>query len=151
LEVADFRLGTRAGYDDPDDGYQEFLYVEAGEAITAAGYLCVVDSAFVAEMVDTTSTAPGAGMSQICGAEMAAIESGGFGWLQIYGKGSVRTLALAAKGTQLNSTATPGAVDDDATAGSEVISGLAVGTATGGAEATNADAYFNYPSVLRTL
>ncbi len=96
-EVADFRLGTRAGYDDPDDGYQEFLYVEAGEAITAAGYLCVVDSAFVAEMVDTTSTAPGAGMSQICGAAMAAIESGGFGWLQIYGKGSVRTLALAAK------------------------------------------------------
>jgi hypothetical protein len=51
----------------------------------------------------------------------------------------------------LNSTATGGAVDDDATAGSESISGLVLGTATGGAAATNADAYFSYPVVGRTL
>ncbi len=74
-----------------------------------------------------------------------------YGWFQIYGKGSVRTLASAAKGTQLNSTATGGAVDDDATAGSESISGLVLGTATGGAAATNADALFSYPVVGRTL
>ena len=42
-------------------------------------------------------------------------------------------------------------VDDDATAGAEVIGGLVLLTATGGAAATNADAMFSYPSVLRTL
>jgi len=146
-----FRLGTIGMYDDPTDGTKCFLYVEAGEAVTAAGYLCVVDSAYIAEMLDTTSSAPGAGAGQRVGAAMAALASGGQGWLQVYGKGSARTLASAAKGTELTSSATPGAVDDATTAGLEVINGLSIGTATGGAEATNADAYFNWPIVGRTL
>lgn len=147
----EFRLGTVAQYDDPSDGTQMFMYVKAGEAITAAGYMCVVDTAFVAEMVDTTSTAPGAGAGRPCGAAMAAIASGGYGWIQIYGKAAVRTLASAAVGTSLNSTATAGALDDDATAGAEVIHGVGLGTATGGAEATNADAFLTFPYVGRTL
>jgi hypothetical protein len=145
------RLGTVGMFDDPDDGTQCFLYVEAAEAITAAGYLCVVDSANLAEMVDTTSSAPGAGAGMRCGAAMAAIASGGQGWIQVYGKGSLRTLASAALGTALTSSATPGAVDDATTTGLEVIEGLSLGTATGGAAATNADAYFNWPYVGRTL
>lgn len=150
-EVAEFRLGTLGVYDDPDDGTQVFMYVSAGEAITAAGYACVVDSAFVAEMLDTTSSAPGAGAGRPVGAAQAAIASGGYGWIQVYGKGSLRTLASAALGTLLTSSATPGAVDDATTAGLEVIDGLSLGTATGGAEATNTDAFFNFPSVGRTL
>ena len=74
-----------------------------------------------------------------------------YGWFQIYGKGSCRTLASAAKGTKLNTTATAGALDDDATAGAETIDGLVLGTATGGAEATNADTILSYPCVGRTL
>ena len=66
-------------------------------------------------------------------------------------RSSVRTLASAAKGTRLNSTGTAGAVDDDGTAGSEAIDGLVLGTATGGAAATNADAIFSYPTVGATL
>lgn len=147
-----FRVGTRGGYDDPSAGYKEFIYVKAGEAITAAGYACVFNKPDSVEMADTTATTPGTkGPGARLGVAMAAIANGGYGWLQIYGKGSLRTLASAAVGTQLNTTATPGALDDDATAGSEVISGVVLGTATGGAEATNTDAYFNYPSVLRTL
>ena len=147
-----FRVGTRGGYDDPSVGYKEFIYVKTIEAITAAGYMVVFDDPDNAEMADTTSSAPGTkGPGSRAGAAMAAIASGGFGWLQVYGKGSVRTLASAAKGTQLNTTATAGALDDDATAGSEVISGVVLGTATGGAEATNSDAFFSYPTVLRTL
>ncbi len=69
----------------------------------------------------------------------------------MYGKGSLRTLASAAAGTELTSSATPGAVDDATTAGLEVINGLTLGTATGGSEATNTDAYFNFPYVGRTL
>ena len=141
-----YRLGTLGSYDDPDNGTQVFMWVEAGEAITAAGYLCVVDSGFIAEMVDTTSSAPGAGAGKTCGAAQAAIASGGQGWIQVWGKGSLRTLASAAIGTELTSSATPGAVDDATTVGLEVINGLTLNTATGGAEATNADAFFNWPN-----
>jgi hypothetical protein len=82
---------------------------------------------------------------------MAAAADNDWFWIQIYGKGSARTLASAALGTELTSSATPGAVDDATTAGLEVINGLSLGTATGGAAATNADAYFNFPYVGRTL
>ena len=41
--------------------------------------------------------------------------------------------------------------DDDGGAGSEAIFGIVLGTATGGAEATNADAILNYPCVGTTL
>lgn len=147
-----FRLGTVGGYDDPTNGYQEFIYGRADGAVTGAGYLCVEETGFDFAMVTTTTTAPGAsGPGSRCGAAQAALADNEYGWFQIYGKGSVRTLASAAKGTQLNSTATGGAVDDDATAGSETISGLVLGTATGAAAATNADAIFSYPVVGRTL
>lgn len=150
--VPAFRLGTVGGYDDPTNGYQEFIYGRADGAVTAAGYLCVEETGFDFIMVTTTTTAPGAsGAGARCGAAQAALADNEYGWFQIYGKGSVRTLASAAKGTQLNSTATGGAVDDDATASSEVINGLVLGTATGASAATNADATFSYPTVGRTL
>lgn len=147
-----FRLGTVGGYDDPSNGYQEFVYGRADGAVTGAGYLCVEETGFDFAMASTTTTAPGAsGFGTRCGAAQAALADNEYGWFQIYGKGSLRTLASAAKGTQLNSTGTAGAVDDDATAGSEAIEGLVLLTATGGAAATNADAVFSYPSVGRTL
>ena len=148
--VPAFTPGTR-GQLQTTDGTKEFLYVHAAEAITGEGFLCVADSAWEAEMADTTSTAPGAGAGQICGAAQAAIANDDWFWIQIYGKGSIRTLASAAIGTELTCSATAGAVDDATTSGLEVINGLALGTATGGAPATNADGYFSYPIVGRTL
>lgn len=151
-EGAEFRLGTRLGFDHPTDGYQEFIYVKAGEAITGAGYGCVFLKPDSVEMVDTTATTPGTkGPGARFGVAMAAIANGGFGWLQIYGKATVRTLASAAIGTRLNSTGTPGCLDDDGGVGSEQIVGVVLGTATGGAEANNADAYLTYPVVSATL
>lgn len=153
----EFRLGTLAVLDDLNsaavggDGTKIFMYVKAKEAITGLGYMCVVDSAFTVEMLDTTSSAPGAGAGRPVGAAQAAMAQDGYGWLQVYGKGSVRTLASAAVGTVLTSSATPGAVDDATTAGLEVIEGLSLGTATGGAAATNADGFFCFPHVGRTL
>ena len=148
--VPQFKLGTHA-VAETADGTKEYLYVHASEIITAAGYLCLVSSGYEAQMVDTTSSAPGVGAGLRVGAALAAVADNEYFWIQIYGKGSVRTLASAAVGTSLTSSATPGAVDDATTAGLEVIMGLSLGTATGGAEATNADAYFNYPFVGRTL
>ena len=150
--VAAFRLGTVGGYDDPTNGYQEFIYGRADGAVTGLGYLCVEATGFDFAMATTTNTAPGAaGFGSRVGAAQAALADNEFGWFQIYGKGSLRTLASAAKGTRLNTTATGGAVDDDATASSEAIVGLVLGTATGGAAATNADATFSYPTVGVTL
>lgn len=151
-QVPDFRLGTVAGVDDPVLGYREFVYGKAAGAITGLGYLCTETSGFVFTMADTTQTTPGtAGPGTRVGAAQAALTANQYGWFQVYGKGSLRTLASCAKGTQLNTTGTAGAIDDDATAGSEVINGLVLMTSTGGAAATNADAMFSYPSVGRTL
>ena len=150
--VPAFRLGTVGGYDDPTNGYQEFVYGRADGAVTGLGYLCVEATGFDFAMATTTNTAPGAsGFGSRVGAAQAALADNEYGWFQIYGKGSLRTLASAAKGTRLNTTATAGAVDDDGTASSEAIFGVVLGTATGGAAATNADAIFAYPSVGTTL
>lgn len=147
-----FILGTVGGYNDPDKGYQEFVYGRANGAVTGAGYLCVELTGFDFAMASVTTTAPGSsGFGTRCGAAQAALADNEYGWFQIYGKGSLRTLASAAKGTRLNSTSTDGAVDDDGTAGAEAIEGLVLGTATGGQAATNTDAIFSYPTVGATL
>lgn len=147
-----FRLGTVAGYDDPDNGYQEFVYGRAAGAVTGAGYACVEVTGFDFAMASTTTTAPGSsGPGSRVGVAQAALADNEYGWFQIYGKGSLRTLASAAKGTRLNSTGTAGAVDDDGTAGAEQILGAVLMTATGGAAATNANAVFSYPVVGVTL
>lgn len=147
----EFRVGTLAQLDDEDDGTKLFIYGHAAEIVTAAGYLCQFDSDYEVQMVDSTSSAPGVGQGLRVGAAMAALADNDWGWFQVYGKGSLRTLASAAVGSALTSSATPGAVDDATTAGLEVINGLSLGTATGGAAATNADAYFNFPYVGPTL
>lgn len=148
----EFRLGTVGGYDDPTNGYQEFVYGRANGAVTGLGYVCVEETGFDFAMINVTKTTPGtAGFGSRVGVAQAALSDNQYGWFQIYGKGSVRTLASAAKGTRLNTTGTDGALDDDATAGSEAVFGVVLGTATGGAAATNADAVFVYPSVGVTL
>lgn len=148
----EFRLGTIGGYDDLTNGYQEFVYGRANGAVTAVGYVCVEETGFDFAMINTTKTTPGtAGFGSRVGVAQAVMADNQYGWFQVYGKGSVRTLASAAKGTRLNTTATDGALDDDGTAGSEAINGIVLGTATGGAAATNADAILAYPTVGVTL
>lgn len=150
--VPQFRLGTRGGYDHPTLGYQEFVYGRANGAITGLGYVCLEATGFDFVMATLTTSAPGAqGPGSRVGAAQAALADNEYGWFQVYGKGSVRTLASAAIGTRLNTTATGGALDDDGTAGSEQIIGIVIMTATGGAAATNADGMFSYPVVGVTL
>ena len=150
--VPEYRLGSVGCYDSPTLGTQEFVYGRANGAVTALGYMCVELTGFDFAMITVTQTTAGtAGFGTRCGVAQAALADNEYGWFQVAGKGSLRTLASAAKGTRLNSTATGGALDDDATAGSEAIFGVVIGTATGGAEATNADAIFAHPSVGTTL
>ncbi len=146
-EIPPFRPGQRG----KDDDGNEYLFVQADASGVTQYYAAVVtSSAFVVDMIDTTNSAPGAQAGGIVCVPQVAIAASGYGWGLINGVGSVRTAASAAKGTLLNTTATAGQLDDDATAGAEVINGIALTAATGGAAASTV-AYLTYPSVGRTL
>ena len=125
-----------------------WIHVVADEAITGAGYAVVIHEDFGIEMVDTTSTATAFG--QMVGVPAVAFASGEYGWVQVLGTCVVRGAASAAANTALNSTATAGQVDDDATEGAEVIDGVVFTTAVGGAAATQA-AMLVWPKVGATL
>ena len=144
-----FQVGTVGAVQSLTNGSQEFLYVHASEIITGLGYMVQCDGAFEAQMIDATSSAIGQGAR--AGAAQAAIADNEFFWIQIYGKGSMRTLQDMAVGGGTFSTATPGAVDDAATTGLEPIFGAYLGTVSGGSAETNGDAYFSYPTIGPTV
>lgn len=146
-DIPPFRPGQRG----KDDDGNEYLFVRADSGGVTQYYAAVVTStAFVVDMIDTTNSAPGAQAGGIVCVPQVAIAASGYGWGLICGVGSVRTAASAAKGTLLNTTATAGQLDDDATAGAEVINGIALTAATGVAAAATV-AYLTYPTVGRTL
>lgn len=145
-----FDLGQVA-FNDSGAGAKGYMYVVAGGAITGEGYVVdITPATFSAVMSTTTTTAPGAGVGKPVGIAVVAIASASYGWVQVYGACNIRVSALAAVGTQLNSTATAGQIDDDATAGAEVIDGAVLSTANGGAAAIAAG-FVNWPKVGRTL
>lgn len=146
----EFTPGT-IGWNMTSAGPKGYIYVQdSGAAITGDGYIALVDgSAFTAIMASTTTSAPGAGAGKLAGVARAAIAASGYGWLQIFGAGNIETAAAAGAYTILNTTATAGKLDDDATAGAEVIDGIVLDAAAGGA--TTAAAFINWPKVGRTL
>lgn len=147
-ETPSFAVGTLgAGH----DGRLYRLVKADASGIASAGQVALIKPDGVADLLDTTNSAPGAGVGMAVGVAMAAIEAAGYGWLCVYGQGVlVQVNALAAAGTRLNSTATAGQLDDDATAGSEAIAGIALEAARGGTAGT-ADASLTFPHVLVTI
>lgn len=145
-----FTLGS-IHFQSTSAGTKGYMYVQASGAITGDSYVVDIDgSAFTAVMSTTTTTAPGTGAGKAVGVARVALASGEYGFVQIYGAGTVRVAASAAAYTLLNSTATAGQIDDDATAGAEVIDGITLDTANGGAAGAVA-AFINFPKVGRTL
>ena len=145
-----FTLGTVA-FNQTSAGPKGYIYVKASGAITGDGYVCLVDgSDFTAAHVTTTTSAPGAGAGKMAGAARAAIADTGYGWLQVFGAGTVKVLASCAAYTLINTTATAGALDDDASAGAEVVDGITCDAADGGSGGLVAG-WFNWPKVGRTL
>lgn len=140
--TAQFELGTR--HVDQNTG-KEYIYVLADEAITATSAV-VIPEDYGVEMVDTTSTASAFG--DHVGVSNIAITSGSYAWVQIYGATTLNVASSCAANTAINSTASAGRLDDDATTGAEVIEGIV----TTGAESSNAAvAFLQYPSVGATL
>lgn len=144
-DVPLFKLGTK-GCLQTDDGTKEYVYVELSEAVTFVGQVLqmwgVNNQALLA---DDGSGAVGRGAR--IGVAPVIAANGAFIWMQVYGRATVATLASFAAGAKPYVTASPGYVDDAATAGLESIEGMYCGTATGGAAAANTSFTLNYPSI----
>lgn len=150
-EGPEFAPGTR-GVEVTSSGPKEYVYVQMDSSgLTGAGYVALISMAYAGAMATTTASAPAAGQGKLVGVGAAAIAANGYGWLQVSGPlAAVRVAASCAAYTTLNTTATAGQIDDDATAGAEVIEGLVLNVANGGAAGVVAG-MCHYPVVGRTL
>lgn len=137
----EFALGTIIVGDDGD----EFIYCHASEAISANNAV-VFHETFEVENIDTTISASTFGMG--CGVAETALSDNDFGWIKISGETSLNVATSCAVHTQLNSTASAGRLDDDASSGAEIINDIV----TTGAESGNvATAFLRRPSIGATL
>lgn len=147
-ETPSHAVGTLAA--DHQGRLYRMVQADAG-GVTGAGYVCLIKADGSADMIETTNSAPGTGVGLPVGVAMAAIAASGYGWLCVYGNAvPTRCAASAAKGTRLNTTATAGQLDDDATAGAEAIAGIGL-EAANAASAGNANASLAFPTVLVTI
>jgi hypothetical protein len=137
-----FSLGQRM----QDADGNEFVYVQANGAITA-GDVVILTEAFQADALDTTNSAGAIGDK--VGVAKGTLADDDYGWVQIFGVASaVNATTGATANTVLNSTGTAGRVNDDATGGTESITGLYI-TAT--AADNTAAGILNYPFIAATL
>lgn len=139
--IPQFNPGTMASGD--SGGW--FIYGQAGAAI-AAGDFVHFNNSYSAALITTASSPRGAKV----GVARYALASGQWGWFQTGGQAPGRTAAAVAAGAQLNTTATGGAIDDDATAGAKRIDGIGILVAAAGAT-TNTEFVLSDPVVGATL
>ena len=86
----------------------------------------------------------------LVGVPAVNIAASSYGWVQIKGPADLQVLASAAANVRLNTTATAGALDDDGTAGTKDVHGIALTTARAATQGS-APAMLNYPAVGVTL
>ena len=149
--VPAFRLGSASGYDDPIEGYKEYVY-GSSVGVQTAGQVCVEGAAGVYTPVTTALSAPGqvGGHGTRVGVAQAAATAGQFCWYQVYGRCAALTAGAVAVGTRVNTTATAGAIDDDGTAGVRPILGAVWKTLVGSA-IVGADCRLSYPTIGLTI
>ncbi len=131
-----FSLGDR----EEDDLGNEFIYVQASGAVTAAGYVCIVSADHVAAMVSTSNDLEGG----LLAVAPVAFADGDYGWMQVYGTCVVRVAASCAANVPLNATATAGQLDDDGAVSALRADGIYLTTARA-ASAGTAPARLNWP------
>ena len=124
------------------EGPKVFVYVSAGAGITAGQALIVSHDG---EAVPATATlgAAGTGTGKRVAVATCDIDSGGYGWVQVYGNADVNAVASTALHTKLSLSATAGSVDDLATTGSIVVDGMYLDALSG----TSGHAFLNWPVV----
>lgn len=130
--------GTKSG--------KEYIYVQAGSGGLAANQAAFIDELYSAVAATTTLATYGG----LVGVPEFAIPANSYGWVQTFGNCSLNVAASCAADVRINTTATAGRLDDDATTGAKVINGVKLNTANGGA-AADTSAYLNFPNVGATL
>lgn len=149
-----FPLGSLALVKENNAPVRIYMYVQSAAAISA-GTVCRISggtetAGHQAVAVTTANTAGGSGQGQLVGVAVASFGLNDYGWMLVFGSVPITALASCAASTQLNTTATAGALDDDATAGARVIDGITLRSANGGATA-NTNAFVSWARVGRTL
>lgn len=146
-EGAEFKVGTRGAALDSTDGsiVKEYVYVVNAAVAQVAGDVNAISVAGVATKLTSTNAAAGQSVGRRIGVAVSAIPASGFGWLQIYGLCTVAASAATAIFTELNATATAGALTSGVGAGTFVVNGIVLTTAAGGASVVAGQV--NYPFV----
>lgn len=127
---------------------REYVLVLANGAV-AIGDVCLLAAADTYDATPITLALSGAAANRKCVVSQVVAADNEFFWGLVNGRGLVRVLTLAAANAQLNTTATAGVLDDDATAGSEDITGIALEVTAGGGTETE-QAHITYPTVGAT-
>lgn len=139
-----YTLGTLANI----DSLKIYRFVRANGAL-AVGDVVGIDESYDATPVTTTTSAAGVGQGLPCGVVVTALADNEFGWVQVWGfVGAVNVATSAAAHTNLNTTATGGRLDDDATAGAELVEGI---TTTAAESSNSAAGVINWPYIGATL
>lgn len=140
-----FPLGTRC----VDNLGGTWIYCQAAAAITGQGYACqIVIATFLATMITTANSLRG----NLIGYPANAVAINEYAWFQIGGPcEAVRVLASAVTRVRLNTTATPGALDDDGTAATKEALGITINTTASAAEQNIAGELVTDASVGVTL
>lgn len=123
------------------NGGTEWEYVQADGAISA-NFVVMIDETGQAVMLSTSNDARG----DKIGVAGAAFADNEYGWICRKGAINVQVNASCAANTLLNTTATAGLIDDDATSGAFTILGLVLTTARGGSIGT-APGMLSYPTI----
>lgn len=139
-----FAVGDRA----EDYNGNQYIYVKASSAI--AQFDVVTFDETYNTTVAPLSTSNDARGDKV-GVAPAAIASGSYGWLQIYGPCSFKVASACAANVELTTTGTGGVLDDATTASLIVVDGIYVTTVNTASAAASAAGILNYPQVGRTL
>jgi len=121
--VSDLEEGKGFGLGDRycDSEGKQYIWCQADGAITANDVV-IISEAYQADQIDTTNSAGALG--DRVGVAPYTFADDDYGWIQVEGPCTVNVATSCAANTKLNSTATAGRVDDDATGGAETIHGL---------------------------
>lgn len=132
-----FTLGEIAWVDG-----KAYQYVQANGAITGAGYVVTYNQTFDAVMLTTSNDVAGWSV----GVPLAAFSDNQYGWVQVFGQGSVRSEQDALANSFLGATTDAGQLDDAAATGL-MVWGITFGTATPAADGLNATAFLRWPAI----
>lgn len=138
-----FALGT---CDHGEDG-TSFVYAQANGAISQFD-VCLLPENWDADQLDTTNSATAFG--EKVGVAYAALADNQYGWFLVCGTAdAINVGSSCAANIAINSTATPGRLDDDATVGAEVVDRLVLTTAE--SSGNQAPGVLSHPTIGATL